>query len=113
MKVELRRNRPSFCKKQNAGPKAGVSKTALSPDLVAVVVVVVVLAIIRSLIMVMIPAMFSADVVAVNPLMVVVGPMAGDPNHFIFPTVVVWAMAVIRPVAYLNAKALRSRGGRK
>jgi len=115
MKVELRRNRPSFYEKQNAGPKAGVSKTALSPDLVAVVVVAIILAIILSLIMVAVPvtAMFSADVVAVNPLMVVVGPMAGDPNHFIFPTVVAWAMTVIRPVAYLNAKALRSRGGRK
>jgi len=80
---------------------------------VAVVVVAIVLAIIMSLIMVMISAMFSADVLAVNPLMVVVGPMAGDPNHFIFATVVAWAVAVIRPVAYLNAKALRSRGGRK
>jgi hypothetical protein len=79
------------------------------------VVLMIILAIIVSLVMVAvpIPAMFPADVVAVNPCLVVVGPMAGDPNHFIIATPVVWPVAVIRPVAYLNAKALRSRGDRK
>ena len=64
-------------------------------------------------IMVMIPTMFSADVVAVNPLMVVVGPMPLHPNHFIIARPIACAVAVIRPVTDLNAKALRSRGGRK
>ena len=59
------------------------------------------------------PAMLPADVMAVNPCPVVVSPMAGDPNHFIVATVVARAVAVIRPVTDLNAKALRSRGGRK
>jgi type III secretory pathway component EscT len=80
------------------------------------VVLTIILAIIVSLVMVAVPvmpAMFSADVMAVNPCLVVVGPMAADPNHFIFACPIASAMAVIRPVAYLNAKALRSRGGRK
>ena len=59
------------------------------------------------------PAMFPADVMAVDPYAVVAGPMAGHPNHFIFATPIAWAVAVVRSVAYLNAEALRSRGGRK
>jgi hypothetical protein len=69
--------------------------------------------IVEVLIMMMIPAMFSANVVAVDPLMVVVGPMAADPNHFIVAAIIARAVAVIRPVTDLNAEALRSRGGRK
>lgn len=83
---------------------------------VVLTIVLAIPAIIVSLVMVAVPVMpavFPADVMAVNPCLAVVGPMAGDPNHFIFARPIVSAMAVIRPVAYLNAKALRSRGGRK
>ena len=71
--------------------------------------------IVEVLVMVAVPmlAMLPTDVVAMNPVMVVVGPMACDPDHFVVATVVARAVAVIRPVANLNAKALRSRGGRK
>ena len=61
----------------------------------------------------MMAAMFPTDVVAVNPLMVVVGPMTLHPNHFVIARPIARAVAVIRPVADLNAKALRSRGSRK
>jgi hypothetical protein len=64
------------------------------------------------LIMVMM-TMFPTDVVAVHPMMVVVGPMAAHPYHFIIAVPIPRAVAVIRPVSDLNAKALRSRGGRK
>jgi hypothetical protein len=78
-------------------------------------VLVVVVMIIEVLVMVAVPmlAMFAPDVMAVSPCPVVVGPMACDPDHFVVPTIVARAVAVIRPVANLNAKALRSRGGRK
>jgi hypothetical protein len=78
-----------------------------------ILVAVVVAKVLAIIIMVMIPAMFSADVVAVNPLMVVVGPMPLHPNHFIVARPIACAVAVIRPVTDLNAKALGSRGGRK
>ena len=92
--------------KQNAGPKAGVSNCFVVDRLSTVVMNFDVL------VMVMM-TMLSADVVAVNPLMVVVGPMTLHPNHFIIALIITWAVAVIRPVTDLNAKALRSRGGRK
>ena len=60
-----------------------------------------------------VPAMFSPDVMAMNPVMAVFGPMPLHPNHFIIARPIACAVTVIRPVANLDAKALRSRGGRK
>jgi hypothetical protein len=57
------------------------------------------------------PAMFATNVMTVNPMTPF--PVAGDPNHFIVPIPITGAVAVVRPVAYLNAKALRWRNGRK
>jgi hypothetical protein len=57
--------------------------------------------------------MLPTDVVTVNPFTVVVGPMTAHPDHFILTTIVARAVAVIRPVANLKAKALRPHGGRK
>lgn len=79
-------------------------------------IVALITAIIVSLIMMALPitpAMFSADVMAVNPCPVVVCPMAGYPNHLIITRPIARAVAVIWPVTDLNAKALSSRGGRK
>lgn len=82
---------------------------------IVVPIVAAITAIIESLIMVAVPmpAVFPADVMAVNPCPVVVCPMAGDPNHLIIARPITRAVAVIRPVTDLNAKALSSRGGRK
>ncbi|HTE93706.1 MAG TPA: hypothetical protein VK678_09380 [Bradyrhizobium sp.] len=52
--------------------------------------------------------MLAADVVAVNPLSAVVGPVARDPNHFPVARPIAGTMAVIRPIAYLNAETLRT-----
>ena len=74
------------------------------------------MAIIMSVILVIrvvavVAAMFAADVMAVNPSLVVVGPMAGDPNHFPVARPIASAMAVIGPVPDFNAEALcRNRG---
>jgi hypothetical protein len=62
---------------------------------------------------VMMVAVFTANVMAMDPLMVVIGPMAPHPNHFVVARPIARAVAVVRPVADLNAKALRSRSGRK
>jgi hypothetical protein len=61
--------------------------------------------IIEVLVMVAVPmlAMFPTNVMAVSPCSVVVGPMTCHPNHFVVATIVARAVAVIRPVAYLNA----------
>lgn len=54
-------------------------------------------------------AMFSADVMPVNPMMP--RPVAGDPNHFPVARPIAGAMAVIGPVADLNAEALSANSG--
>jgi hypothetical protein len=63
-------------------------------------------------IVVMMPAVFAADVMAVDPMMAVVRPMAGNPDHFPFATPVARAMAVVWPVAELdaNSRLCRKRG---
>lgn len=60
----------------------------------------------------MMPAVFAADIMTVNPT-VMIGPMARHPNHFIFTTPVTRAMAVIRPVAYFDSEFLRRHCGRE
>jgi hypothetical protein len=86
------------------------------------IIMTLIMVIITSVVIVIpmvVAAMFAADVMAVNPLLVVVGPMAGDPNHFPVARPVASAMAIIGTVPYFNAEALcrnRSRendaGGR-
>jgi hypothetical protein len=55
--------------------------------------------------------MFSADVMAMNPLTPVPGPVAGNPNHFIVAGPIAGTMAVVGPVADLDAEALRLDSG--
>ena len=57
--------------------------------------------------------MFAADVMAMNPSLVVVRPMAGNPNHFPVARPIASAMAVIGPVPDFNAEALCWNRGRK
>ena len=60
---------------------------------------------------VVVASILAADVMAVNPMAAVVGPMARDPNHFPVACPITGAMAVIWPVAYLNAEALSADSG--
>ena len=60
----------------------------------------------------MVPAMFTPLVMTVDPMVPVVGPMAWDPDHFIFALPVTRAMTVVRPVTEFDAKprVCRKRG---
>jgi len=58
-----------------------------------------------------VPAMFAATVMTVDPMVSVLGPMAGLPNHFVIVFPVTRAMAVIGPVTDFDPKALRLEGG--
>lgn len=76
----------------------------------------IIMPIIMSVVMaipVVVVAMFAADVMAVNPLLAVIGPMARNPNHFPIARPIASAMAVIGPVAYFDAEALRRDGSRE
>jgi len=54
---------------------------------------------------------FAADVVAVDPMMVMISPMAGHPDHFVFATPVARAMGVIWLVTDFDADPCRLDGG--
>jgi hypothetical protein len=58
-----------------------------------------------------VPTMFAATVVAVNPMVSVLGPMAGHPNHFVVALPVTRAMIVKRPVTDFDPNFLRLQGG--
>ena len=56
------------------------------------------------------PAVFAADVMAVDPNLMVVRPMAGHPDHLVFAGPVTRAMAVEWPVTEFNSNSLRLDG---
>jgi len=55
---------------------------------------------------IVVATMLAADVMAVNPMPAVVGPMAWNPNHFPLACPIAGTMAVIGAIAYLNAETL-------
>ena len=55
--------------------------------------------------------MFAATVMAVDPMVSVLGPMAGLPNHFVIVFPVTRAMVVKWPVTDFDPKAFRLEGG--
>ena len=61
-------------------------------------------------VMVMMP-MLTAAIMAVDPMMTMVRPVAGDPDHFPFAFPITIAMAVIWPVADFDANPCRLNGG--
>ena len=62
-------------------------------------------------IVVMMVTMLAAAVMAVDPMMTVVRPMAWNPDHFVFPLPITRAMAVVWPVAEFDMNSRRSRPG--
>ena len=56
-------------------------------------------------------AMFAATIVAVDPMMSVLGPMAGLPNHFVITFPVARAMIVKWPVTQFDPNSFRLNGG--
>ena len=58
-------------------------------------------------------AMFTAAIMAVNPMMTVVRPMARHPNHLVIAFPITRAMAVKWLVANFDVEALRLNRGPK
>jgi hypothetical protein len=58
-----------------------------------------------------VPALFPADVLAMNPMMPLA--VARDPDHFIVAVPIACAMIVEWPVANLDLNAICSNSGRK
>ena len=83
--------------------------------IVRTVITVVVTAIIMSIVMAfpIMPAVLAPDVMTVNPLPAVIRPMTWNPGHLPIAGPVASAMAVIGPVAYFDAEALRRNRGRE
>ena len=61
-------------------------------------------------IVVMMMAMLTAAIMPVDPMMTVLRPMAGDPDHLVFAFPVTRAMAVVWPVTEFDANSLRLDG---
>ena len=55
-------------------------------------------------------AMFAPDVMAVDPSLMVVRPMARHPDHLVVASPVMRAMAVVWPVTEFNSNPLRLDG---
>jgi len=62
-------------------------------------------------IVVMMVAMFAAPIMAVDPMMAMLRPMAGHPDHFPVTLIVTRAMAVVWLVADFDVDSLRLDGG--
>jgi hypothetical protein len=59
----------------------------------------------------MIVAMLAPVVMTVDPMMTMVRPMAGHPNHFVIAFPVTRTMAVVWPITEFDAKPCRLNGG--
>jgi hypothetical protein len=55
-------------------------------------------------------AVLATAVMAVDPMMAVIRPMAGDPHHFIVASPIAGAMTVIWPVTKFDSDSLRLNG---
>ena len=66
---------------------------------------------IRAHIIVMMVAMFAAAVMTVDPMMAMLRPMAGHPNHFVLALPVTRTVAVVRPVTDFDADPCRFNSG--
>jgi hypothetical protein len=62
---------------------------------------------------IIVPAVFPAEVMAVNPMMPEARHVPRDPNHFIVARPIALTMVVEWPVANLDFDAIRSNSGRK
>jgi hypothetical protein len=64
------------------------------------------------IVVMMVPAMFASPVMTMDPMVAMLGPMARDPDHFVFTLPVTWAMAVVWLVAEfdVNSRVCRERG---
>lgn len=75
-----------------------------------VVALIVIMSIVVSIIAIVVASVFTADVMAVDPMMARCH-VARDPNHFVVASPIARAMAVVWPVANLDLDAIRSNSG--
>lgn len=66
---------------------------------------------IRAHIIVMMVAVFAAAVMTVDPMMAMLRPMAGNPDHFVVAFPVTRTVTVVRPVTDFDAYPCRLDGG--
>jgi len=97
---------------EGAGPRAGVPKIAcrliLSPVVVAMITLIVTVVVASVPI---VAAMFSADIVAVNPVVPEAGHMAGNPNHFVLTSPIARPMVIEGPVTDFDVDAVSANRG--
>ena len=65
---------------------------------------------VHPIVVTMVVTMFTSPVMAVDPMMTVLRPMAWNPDHFIFTLPVTRAMAVVWPVTEFDSNSLRLDG---
>jgi hypothetical protein len=54
--------------------------------------------------------MFAAAVMAVDPMMAVLRPMAGNPDHFVITSPIARTVTVVRPITNFDSESLRLNG---
>jgi len=86
-----------------AGPNQLLS---LSQLLTVVLTIVVVMAVFP-----IVPPVFAADIMTVDPVVMVLGPMAGHPDHFIFPLPIAGTMVIIGPISNFDPEFLCRKSG--
>ena len=77
------------------------------------VVVAIIAGIIAVVTLPIVPAVFATDVMTVDPMMMVLGPMARNPNHFIVAMPVTGAVTVIWPISEFDPDFLCWNRGRE
>jgi hypothetical protein len=65
------------------------------------------------MIVVVVAAVLAADVMTMDPMVAVLGPMPRGPSHFPIVVPVTGAVAVIRPITDFDSDFLRLDGRRK
>jgi hypothetical protein len=72
--------------------------------------VILVAKLITTIVVAIMPAVFAPAIMTMDPMVTVVRPMAGHPNHFVIAFPVTRPMAVEGPVTEFDANPLRLDG---
>jgi hypothetical protein len=75
-----------------------------------IVVMIIVMVIVAIMVVV---AVLAADVMTMDPMVAVLGPMTGGPSHFPIVVPITGTVAVIRPITQFDSEFLRPDGSRE
>jgi hypothetical protein len=84
-----------------AGPRKTLSYAARNQSFPRRLVIVPVVMIVVVAVPI-VPTVLAPNVMAVDPMVMVLRPVTSDPDHFVVALPIPGAMVVIRPVTYLN-----------